>query len=433
MGQETAISLKNVSKCFKQYDRPVDRLKELLLPSKSYGKEFWALQDISFEIMKGETMGIIGRNGAGKSTLLQLICGTLAPTNGQIQVNGRVAALLELGAGFNSEFTGRENVYINGAIMGLSKVEVDARFDSIAAFADIKDFIDRPVKTYSSGMYVRLAFAAAIHVSPDILIIDEALAVGDMFFQAKCMARMQQMIDDGVTVLFVSHDAGSVKSLCKRAIYLNNSFLHAIGKSGAIADLYIQDQFLEMKAIEHADIPAVKNIQPNKSFQLIGTSDREIIEFNKKVEYFRKGNGHIKIANAILFDRSHQKVSEIEFGEYFTVRIFFQVLKKLSEAVIAFYIKDKNQVEVVGSNNIYEDQNLHNLLTGDRFCIDFKLQNRLKGGAYSLTVIAANSLKETNYFDWVDCAYVFQSRDIPQKTIWSQVSLPMETCILKLD
>jgi lipopolysaccharide transport system ATP-binding protein len=139
------------------------------------------------------------------------------------------------------------------------------------------------------------------------------------------------------------------------------------------------------------------------------------------------------MANAILFDRSHQKVSEIEFGEYFTVRIFFQVLKKLSEAVIAFYIKDKNQVEVVGSNNIYEEQNLHNLVIGDRFCIDFKLQNRLKGGAYSLTVIAANSLKETNYFDWVDCAYVFQSRDIPQKTIWSQVSLPMETCILKLD
>jgi len=174
MGEEVAISLNNVSKCFKQYARPVDRLKEILLPSKSYAQEFWALRNISFEIMKGETIGIIGCNGAGKSTLLQLICGTLTPTTGKIQVNGRVAALLELGAGFNPEFTGRENVYMNGAIMGLSKLEVDARFDNIAAFADIKYFIDQPVRTYSSGMYVRLAFASAIHVNPDILIVDDA-------------------------------------------------------------------------------------------------------------------------------------------------------------------------------------------------------------------------------------------------------------------
>jgi lipopolysaccharide transport system ATP-binding protein len=203
MGAEIAISLNNVSKGFKRYAQPVDRLKEMILPSQSYAQEFWALRDISFDIMKGETMGIIGRNGAGKSTLLQLICGTLTPTRGEVQVNGRIAALLELGAGFNPEFTGRENVYMNGAIMGLSKGEVDERFDNIAAFADIKDFIDRPVKTYSSGMYVRLAFASAIHVNPDILIVDEALAVGDMFFQAKCMARMRQMMESGVTVLLL--------------------------------------------------------------------------------------------------------------------------------------------------------------------------------------------------------------------------------------
>jgi lipopolysaccharide transport system ATP-binding protein len=219
MGEEIAISLNNVSKCFKRYARPVDRLKEMLLPNRSYAQEFWALRDISFDVMKGETIGIIGRNGAGKSTLLQMICGTLAPTSGKVQVNGRVAALLELGAGFNPEFTGRENVYMNGAIMGLSRVEVDERFDRVAAFADIKDFIDQPVKTYSSGMYVRLAFASAIHVDPDILIVDEALAVGDMFFQAKCMSRMRTMMESGVTVLFVSHDTSSVKALCQRGVF----------------------------------------------------------------------------------------------------------------------------------------------------------------------------------------------------------------------
>ena len=435
MGEEIAISLKNVSKCFKRYARPVDRLKELLLLGKSYSQEFWALQDISFEIMKGETMGIIGRNGAGKSTLLQLICGTLTPSSGEVQVNGRVAALLELGAGFNPEFTGRENVYMNGAIMGLSKLEVDERFENIAAFADIKDFIDQPVKTYSSGMYVRLAFASAIHVNPDILIVDEALAVGDMFFQAKCMARMRQMIESGVTVLFVSHDTGSVKSLCERTVYLKDGGLHALGKSGEIVDSYIQDQFVAMKAIEDIrETPELINMTVNNSCcNLIGTSDDEMVEFRKKVEDLRKGNGYIKIANVILFDNFYKKVSEIEFGQYFTIRIFCQVFKKLPEVVIAFYIKDKNQIEVVGSNNVYEEQNLHNLTPGDKFCIEFKLQNRLKSGYYNITVIAANSLKETNFFDWVECAYIFQSLDIPGRTIWSQVSLPMETCILRFD
>lgn len=238
MGEEIAISLENVSKCFKRYARPIDRLKEILLPGKAYAQEFWALRDLSFDVMKGETMGIIGRNGAGKSTLLQVICGTLTPTSGKVQVNGRVAALLELGAGFNPEFTGRENVYMNGAIMGLSKQEVDSRFDRIAAFADIGDFIDQPVKTYSSGMYVRLAFSSAIHVNPDILIVDEALSVGDLFFQAKCMARMRQMMDAGVTVLFVSHDTSAVKTLCRKAVLLNHGELIGYGLADTIVEQY---------------------------------------------------------------------------------------------------------------------------------------------------------------------------------------------------
>jgi len=256
-----------------------------------------------------------------------------------------------------------------------------------------------------------------------------------MFFQAKCMARMKQMIDNGITVLFVSHDVGAVKSLCKKTIYLNNSQLFAAGKSGEIVDLYIQEQFLAMKTIEHRldnlDVTS-SNLISNRSIS-IGTSDDEILAFREKVGYLRKGNGHLRIDNVILFDSEEKKVSEIEFGQHFTIRIFFQVFKNLTEAIIAFYIKDKNQVEIVGSNNVYEGKSLHDITTGDRFCIDFKMQNRLRSGNYSITVIAASSLEETNYFDWIECSYIFQSRDIPQRKIWSQVSLPLETFLVKIE
>lgn len=229
---DIAIRVQNLSKCYPIYDAPRDRLKQFVVPrlqglvgrktAKQYFREFWALRDVSFEVKKGETVGIIGRNGSGKSTLLQIICGTLNPTKGGVETRGRIAALLELGAGFNPEFTGRENVYLNAAVLGLSNEEIDTRFDEIAAFADIGDFIERPVKTYSSGMMVRLAFAVAIHVDPEILIVDEALSVGDAYFQAKCAHRIRSIISKGVTVLFVSHDTASVKSLCSRAILLDS-------------------------------------------------------------------------------------------------------------------------------------------------------------------------------------------------------------------
>lgn len=224
------IRVDNLSKCYQIYDRPHDRLKQSILPKlrslfgrkpASYFREFWALKQVSFEVSRGETIGIIGRNGSGKSTLLQMICGTLAPTSGIVQTTGRVAALLELGAGFNPEFTGRENVYMNAAVLGLTQKEISVRFDDIAAFADIGDFIEQPVKHYSSGMYARLAFAIAINVDPDILVVDEALAVGDEPFQRKCFARIEEIKHRGGTILFVSHSAGSIISLCDKAILLD--------------------------------------------------------------------------------------------------------------------------------------------------------------------------------------------------------------------
>lgn len=231
MSSEIAIKVQNFSKCYQIYNQPHDRLKQSLYPRlqrlagkqpTQYYREFWALKDVSFEIKKGETVGIIGRNGSGKSTLLQMICGTLNPTSGSIQTHGRIAALLELGSGFNPEFTGRENVYMNAAVLGLSKEETDARFDDIVAFADIADFIEQSVKTYSSGMVVRLAFAVAINVDPQILVVDEALAVGDELFQRKCFSRIQAIKDGGATVLFVSHSATHIIELCDRAILIDS-------------------------------------------------------------------------------------------------------------------------------------------------------------------------------------------------------------------
>lgn len=222
---EIAIAIKKISKCFKRYAHPADRLKELLFPIKKRGDEFLALREISLEIPKGKTIGIVGRNGSGKSTLLQIIAGTLTPTSGEMQVNGRIAALLELGSGFNPEFTGRQNVFFNGRLLGLNQQELEAKYDEIVAFADIGDFIDRPVKTYSSGMFVRLAFAVATSVEPDILVVDEALSVGDEAFQRKCFARIQKIKDKGGTILFVSHSPASVVTLCDSAILMDRGEL----------------------------------------------------------------------------------------------------------------------------------------------------------------------------------------------------------------
>ena len=245
---DTAIQVNNLGKCYEIYNNPRDRLKQFIAPRlqrlarqtpKQYFREFWALKDVSFEVKKGETLGIIGRNGCGKSTLLQLICGTLNPTSGSIQTNGRIAALLELGSGFNPEFTGRENVYMNASILGLAKEEIDTRFDDIAAFADIGQFMEQPVKTYSSGMFVRLAFAVIAHVDADILVVDEALSVGDAVFTQKCMHFIHSFQENG-TLIFVSHDIAAVQNICKSGIWLKNGRIEKSGTAKSISEAYFQ-------------------------------------------------------------------------------------------------------------------------------------------------------------------------------------------------
>lgn len=259
MSSDIAIKVDNLSKCYQIYDNPRDRLKQMLMRGRrKYYREFWALRGLSFEVKKGEAVGVIGRNGSGKSTLLQLICGTLSPTSGSVQTEGRIAALLELGSGFNPEFTGRENVYMNSAVLGLNLAEIDACYDKIVAFADIGDFIEQPVKTYSSGMFVRLAFAVAVHVQPDILVVDEALSVGDIAFRNKCMEAIQKLMACGVTVLFVTHDLGTLQLLCSRVFWLAHGELLASGDPVRIS----QDYYISTLPTTTGEISRQNNFLP---------------------------------------------------------------------------------------------------------------------------------------------------------------------------
>jgi lipopolysaccharide transport system ATP-binding protein len=249
---EIAVRVSRISKCYEIYDRPQDRLKQSIQPRlrklfrrvpRNYYREFWALRDVSIDVRKGETVGIIGRNGSGKSTLLQIICGTLAPTAGTVETSGRIAALLELGSGFNPEFTGRENIHMNAAVLGLSADEISDRFHDIVAFADIGDFIDQPIKTYSSGMVVRLAFAVSVCVEPEILVVDEALAVGDMAFQQKCLQQLTDLREHGTTVLLVTHDIMLTRNYCSRVVYLDSGVVKQIGDPEIVGEVYLKDLF----------------------------------------------------------------------------------------------------------------------------------------------------------------------------------------------
>lgn len=309
---DIAIRISNLSKCYEIYDSPRDRLKQFVLPflqrqtkqpSRQYFREFWALQEVSFEVKKGETIGVIGRNGSGKSTLLQMICGTLTPTSGSVETNGRIAALLELGSGFNPEFTGRENVYMNAAVLGLSKEEIDNRFDDIAAFADIRQFMEQPVKTYSSGMVARLAFSVAVQVDPDVLVVDEALSVGDMAFQEKSFTRMKRIRDAGTSILFVSHSTSAVRNFCDRAIWLDTGRMRVVGERLAVCDEYQR----EMEDGIRRESNAISTSQTNTviSGEVYQDADRTIsvvaIRSDKKV--YRMGED-IKIDIGLRFNKN---------------------------------------------------------------------------------------------------------------------------------
>ncbi len=349
MSSDIAIKVENLSKCYQLYDKPRDRLKQMLMRGhRQYYREFWALKDISFEIKKGETIGIIGRNGSGKSTLLQMICGTLNPTSGSIHTHGRIAALLELGSGFNPDFTGRENVYMNASVLGLSKEEIDARFDEIVAFADIGDFIEQPVKTYSSGMYVRLAFAVIAHVDADILVIDEALSVGDAFFVQKCMRFLRDFMNRG-TVLFVSHDTGAVLNLCQSAIWLRKGHVELAGTPKTVTEAYLAATYESQQGTSEVvcdDIPEssynAKHLPRDMRLDFINTTplrnDIELFTFQPDAPSF--GKGGVAIVSIILTDTEGVPLAWIVGGENVKLVIRCRADVDIFSPIIGFFVKD---------------------------------------------------------------------------------------------
>lgn len=406
MGAEIAIALNNVSKCYQRYARPVDRLKEILIPGISRSQEFWALKDISLEMHRGETWGIIGQNGSGKSTLLQIIAGTLTPSSGDLKVNGRVSALLELGSGFNPEFTGRQNVFFNGQILGLSKQEIEAKFDDIAAFADIGDFIDRPVKTYSSGMFVRLAFAVAINVDPDILIVDEALSVGDIFFQQKCYKFLEEIRSRGASVIFVSHDTQAVLKLCEQAILLDRGCLSYLGKPSDVVSKYMEMYY---GTLTKANTDRPKNPQERaKLANSIATNSNSFIQpLEFKYDFagiHRYGEYSGLIAGTAITDIHGNPQSLFRIGEDFLLSVKLNAhLAEICPLNIGFQIRDRLGQIMIGTNTYLLSIDMDDLEFGKPAICQFKINLPILPQEYTLNVAVANYDRDASItYDWLD-------------------------------
>ena len=400
---DTAISVDGVSKFFEVYEKPSHRLWQMLWRGrKTFYHPFWALRDVSFSVRKGESVGIIGRNGAGKSTLLQIITGTLSPSKGEVRVNGRVAALLELGSGFNPEFTGRENVYLNAAILGLNRREIDAKYAAIAEFADIGDFIEQPVKNYSSGMVVRLAFAVIAHVDADVLIVDEALAVGDAFFTQKCMRFLRRFMEEG-TVVFVSHDVAAVNSLCAKAVLLEEGRLKLIGSPKEVTEVYLKDLYESMQgrsqcsasacpAVSGAPVGMEEDVHDmRRDFINAGSlrNDIRIFRFEEHGEAFGKEGAVIE--NVFLSDSGGRPLNWIVGGEMATLKVRCRARQDLFSPIIGFYFKDRLGQRLFGDNTWLTFMNDPlRVPNGERFAADFSFRMPiLPAGDYSICATVA--------------------------------------------
>jgi ABC-type polysaccharide/polyol phosphate transport system ATPase subunit len=377
------VLVQNVSKLYRLYRHPSDRLRELIPGSRPRHADFWALRDIGFNLEKGETLGLVGPNGCGKSTLLQIVSGILQPTTGRVVTRGRIAALLELGAGFNPEFTGRENVYLNGEIMGLSRTEIDRAMPSIEAFAEIGEFMQRPVKEYSSGMYVRLAFSTAIHVDPEILIVDEALAVGDAVFANRCVRKFQELRERKITVLFVSHDLGLVKQLSDRAILLLHGRIEAEGEPKDVINRYI-------------GLVLEKQEPHRKKEDRIRSS-------------FRHGDGASEIGRVQLLNARGEDVVCIASGEPVTVRVRCRFHRAIEDPMVGILVRTRIGMDVYGTNTRIEQTELGRFEAGDQLEVDFRIECWLTPQSYTLTVATQNA--DGSSHDWLDDAIAFEVVD----------------------
>ena len=358
MESKNAIEIRNLSKMYKLYNRPLDRLKDSLgLSRKKLYKEHYALKDVSFDIGEGECVGIIGTNGSGKSTILKIITGVLAPTAGTVTVNGRISALLELGAGFNPEYSGMENIFLNGTMLGFSEEEINARLDEILSFADIGDFIHQPVKTYSSGMFVRLAFAVAINIDPEILVVDEALSVGDVFFQAKCYHKFEEFKKQGKTILFVSHDLGSISKYCDRVILLNQGVMLDEGTPKAMVDMYKQ-LLVHQDPVKQAEGSETKKEDWKQGFLV----NPNTLEYGEK---------QAEITDFVVMDSKSLQTNTIEKGSKFQIKMRIHFHESIQQPIMAFTFKNIQGTEITGTNTMYEGVNVEHTDAGDECVVVF--------------------------------------------------------------
>ncbi len=397
---DNAITVDHVSKLYKLYDKPSDRFKEAMgLTKKKLYREHYALRDVSFNVKRGESIGIIGTNGSGKSTMLKIITGVLNPTEGQVNVNGRISALLELGAGFNGEYSGIENVYLNGTMNGFTREEIDARMDDILRFADIGEFVNQPVKTYSSGMFVRLAFAVAINIEPEILIVDEALSVGDVFFQAKCFRKFEEFREMGKTLLMVSHDLSSISKYSDKVILLNQGTKVDEGEPKYIVDLYKRflvhqegDPEAEKKQKEEAakaspeeQEAAKKAAEEQKEQEVAGLALEAGSGFRMNPNVLEYGEKRAEITGVAIYDENGLCTNTLEKGTRFRIAMQVKFHEEVQEPICAYTIKDARGTEITGTNTMYEHNDIKAKKPGDVITVTFEQELNLQGGEYLLS------------------------------------------------
>lgn len=450
MSSETvALEVQGLGKCFHIYDKPGDRLRQFVWPrlsrllgrpAQSYHRDFWALQGLDLRVRKGETVGIIGRNGSGKSTFLQMVCGTLEPSAGEVKTHGRIAALLELGAGFNPEFSGRDNVIMNAALLGLTDAQIAERFDSIAAFADIGEFIEQPVKTYSSGMYVRLAFAVIAHVDADILVVDEALAVGDAVFTQKCMRFLRNFMERG-TLLFVSHDTAAIKSLCDRVVWIDKGQVMHIGPTKEVCDRYMQACY---EAEQGGSAVAAAVEKPKNEVAELAYHDQrrdffrseplrndiEVFRFNPDAVSF--GLGGARITGGWLMDEERRPLHWVVGGEPVVVRVQVHCLQALHSPIVGFVIKDRTGQAVFGDNTYLSYLGAPVACAAGQqlqaeFCFDMP---RMPVGNYAIDLALADGSQHDHVqHHWMQDALHFKSESTNVAT--GLLGLPMRNISLR--
>jgi lipopolysaccharide transport system ATP-binding protein len=436
MSSENVIEIGGLGKCYQVYEKPHERLLQMLFgrAGKNYFKEFWALHDVNFSIPKGKVYGILGKNGAGKSTLLQIICGTLTPTLGTVEVRGKVAALLELGSGFNPEFTGIENIYMNAQLLGLRREEVDAKLEQIIAFADIGDHVHQPVKTYSSGMFARLAFSVTIHVEPDILIVDEALSVGDAWFQHKSMARMRKLMESGCTVLFVSHSIDAVRALCDHAIWIEAGKVKMQGGVTEVTNAYMNDVFIEHNRIAFESMGSNAPALPEVGDEFVEPGSAHGGEVGEVVESAASAppdGSVLQIESLQILDSQGEPTNRVEQNENFSLALDVVFHKSLRNVSAGFLIKDQFGQELTGESIFNTYRQGMDVQAGQRVRIRFSSSMLLRGGQSYSVAIRINQVSKWDRSDNMviyadELALVFDVLADSNDPMWFKFRMPFE-------